>query len=46
MKNLQKKIDYYQDILGNNDGGAVTSEDDESDDEADEIQPQKKNITK
>lgn len=46
LKNLQKKIDYYQDILGNNDGGAVTSEDDESDDEADEIQPKKKNITK
>lgn len=46
MKNLQKKIDYYQDLLGgNNDAGAVTSEEDESDDE-EEIQPQKKNITK
>lgn len=46
LKNLQKKIDYYKDMLGNNDGGgAVTTEEDESDEE-EEIQPQKKNIKK
>ena len=38
MKNLKKKIDYYKDELGDNDGGAVTSEEDESDEEMD-IQP-------
>ena len=47
MKNLQKKIDYYKDILGNNDDkGAVTTEEDESDEEEEEIQPKKKNIKK
>lgn len=47
LKNLIKKIDYYKDILGDNDGGgAVTTEEDESDEEAEEIQPQKKNIKK
>ena len=46
MKNLKKKIDYYKDELGdNNDAGAVTSEDDDSDEEM-EIQPAKKNIKK
>ena|ERR1719240_905856 len=40
MKNLQKKIDYYKDLLGNNDDkGAVTTEEDESDEEEEEIQP-------
>lgn len=39
MRNLQKKIEYYQDLLGNAEAGAVTSEEDESDDEAEEIQP-------
>ena len=47
LKNLIKKIDYYKDILGDNDGGgAVTTEEDESDEEAEEIQPRKKNIKK
>lgn len=41
LKNLQKKIDYYKDILGTSkdDGGAVTTEEDESDEEEEEIQP-------
>lgn len=47
MKNLQKKIDYYKDLLGNNDDkGAVTTEEDESDEDEEEIKPQKKNIKK
>jgi len=46
LKNLQKKIDYYKDVLGEHDKGAVTSEeDDESDDEA-EVQPKKKDFKK
>lgn len=46
LKNLQKKITYFKDLLGDGDGAAVTSEEEESDDEADEVQPQKKNIKK
>ena len=47
LKNLQKKIDYYKDILGqNDDAGAVTTEEDESDEAEEEIQPKKKNIKK
>lgn len=44
VRNLQKKMKYYQEMLGQ--GGAQTTESSESDgdDEVDEIQPKKKNI--
>ena len=45
MRNLQKKVDYLKDILGEADK-EVTESSGESDDEVAEIQPKKKNITK
>ena len=41
MKNLEKKITYYKEILGEE--MHVTESDEESDDFVDEIQPNKKN---
>jgi heme oxygenase len=43
LKNLQKKVDYYKDILGANEAEHTPSEE-ESDDQVDDIQPKKKNI--
>lgn len=46
LKNLEKKVAYYKDIL-NEAGDETPSEDDEeSGDEIEEIQPKKKNIKK
>lgn len=46
LKNLEKKVAYYKDLL--NEGGDETpsEDDDESGDEVEEIQPKKKNIKK
>jgi len=46
LKNLEKKVAYFKDIL-NEAGDETPSEDDEeSGDEVEEIQPKKKNIKK
>ena len=45
LKNLQKKVDYYKQMLNEDTGQPQTeSEEDESDEELEEIQPKKKNI--
>lgn len=47
MKNLKKKVEYYKDLLGEQDeeeAGTESEEDQESDDEVEDVQPKKKNI--
>lgn len=46
MRNLEKKVAYLNDILGDDGKGSQTESDGESDEEVEEIQPKKKNIKK
>ena len=45
LKNLQKKIEHYKDVLNERDGEQTPSED-ESEDDVEDLQPKKKNIKK
>jgi hypothetical protein len=46
LKNLEKKVAYYKDILNEAGDETPSEDDDESGDEIEEIQPKKKNIKK
>lgn len=44
LKNLQKKVEYYKDMINENAAHSQTESDNDSGDELEEIQPKKKNI--
>ena len=46
LRNLEKKAAYLRDQIGDQDGAHSESDQDESDEEIEDIQPKKKNITK
>lgn len=46
LKNLEKKVAYFKDILNEAGDETPSEEDEESGDEVEEIQPKKKNIKK
>ena len=46
LKNLEKKVAYYKDLLNEHDPATESDQDDDEDDDVEEIQPKKKNIKK
>lgn len=46
LRNLEKKVVYYKDMLNEDGKDKTESSGEEDDDEVDDIQPKKKNITK
>ena len=44
LKNLQKKVEYYKDMLNEQDAELTPSEEGSDDEEVEDIQPKKKNI--